>query len=483
MDRMTKNSEKNVAGVRMMKKRFYSIFICSIIACSCFQFSTRTGAQIDIESKNNNSAPKNVILMIGDGMGIGQIEIARQLEYGKNGRLFLETLPHVALVHTYSEDNAVTDSAAGGTALATGRKTNNGMIGVTSEGIEVESILALFKKDEKKTGVISTNTVTDATPAAFTASVKNRWTGQAEIARQQLRNKVDILLGGGAELFLPKKQNGKDLVKEASKNGYVFVSNRDELLAAKGEKLLGLFHPSYMSYKLDRKLINSNEPSLKEMTEKAIDFLTKGNKGFFLMAEGARIDHASHAADLTSVWKEVIEFDKAVTFVVEWARKEGNTLVVVVADHETMGLSATEPLNIENLKKIKASPEFMVSQFIWKKESQEYEPASVKRVVSKYANIELTDNEIKQFNEHVKNPHGKVYPQHFAVSELGSLIAKRHHAGIVSSNVRALSSSTGGHTGNLIPLFAYGKGAETFNGVLDNTEVPKKIAELMGYEF
>lgn len=201
------------------------------------------------------------------------------------------------------------------------------------------------------------------------------------------------------------------------------------------------------------------------------------------MAEGARIDHASHAADLTSIWKEVIEFDEAVKFSVEWAKKEGNTLVVVVADHETMGLSATEPLNIESLKKIKASTEFMVRQFVWKKDIQEFDPKSIKKIVSEYANIELTDDEIKQFNEYVKNPHGKVYPQYLAVWELGSLIAKRHHAGIVNSNVRSLSSSTGGHTGNLIPLFAYGKGAKTFDGVLDNTEVPKKIAELMGYKF
>lgn len=465
-----------------MKKLLYSIFIRFIIAFTCFLLLTSTGAQAHMKKNNNDLAPTNVILMIGDGMGIGQIEIARQMEYGKSGRLFLETLPYVALVHTYSGDNAVTDSAAGGTALAIGRKTNNGMIGVTSEGVEVDSILDLFKKDGKKTGVISTNTITDATPAAFTASVKNRWTEQAEIARQQLENKVDVLLGGGAEFFLPEKQNGKDLVKEASKDGYVFVSNRDELLAGKGEKLLGLFHPSYMSYKLDRKLTNSNEPSLKEMTEKAIEVLTKGHKGFFLMAEGARIDHASHAADLTSVWKEVIEFDQAVKFVVEWAEKEGNTLVVVVADHETMGLSATEPLQFESLKKIKASTEFMVDQFVWKKDTQEFEPASVKRVLKKYANIELNDKEIKQFNKHVANPHGKVYPQYFSVRKLGSLIAKRYNAGVVSSNIRALSS-TGGHTGNLIPLFAYGKGAVTFDGVLDNTEVPKKIADLMGYEF
>ncbi|MBU8879343.1 alkaline phosphatase [Bacillus sp. FJAT-29790] len=444
------------------------------------QFS-RLKAITNTVKEEVRARPKNVILMIGDGMGVGQIEVARQMEYGKDGRLFLESLPNVALIHTYSANNAVTDSAAGGTALAIGKKTKNEMIGVTAEGAESESILDLFKKDGKKTGVISTNMVTDATPAAFTASVSNRWTGQEEIARQQLKNNVDVLLGGGADFFGPKKQNGKDLTKEAIKNGYTYVTNRNELLSATGAKLLGLFHPSYMSYKLDRKLIKSNEPSLKEMTEKAIEFLSKDNKGFFVMVEGARIDHASHAADITSVWKEVIEFDHAVNYAVDWAKKDGNTLVVVVADHETMGLSATEPLNIEGLKKVKATPEFMVGQFVRNKDGG-YDPYSIKSTLKKYANIDLTEREIKQFSKRIKSTEGKVYPQYLAAWELGSLIAERNHAGVVNRKVRSISS-TGGHTANLIPLFAFGKGAEIFDGVLDNTDVPKRIAILMGYEF
>lgn len=432
--------------------------------------------------KQKPSPPQNVILMIGDGMGAGQIEIARQMEYGKDGRLFLESLPYVSLVHTSSADNVVTDSAAGGTALAIGKKTNNGMIGVTPDGKEATSILDTFKKHGKKTGVISTNTVTDATPASFTASVNNRWNGQNEIARQQLENQVDVLLGGGADVFKPKHQNGRDLIKEAINKGYTFVSTKEELLKAKGNKLLGLFHPSYMSFKLDRKWINSQEPSLKEMTEKAIEFLSKGNNGFFLMCEGARIDHASHAADLTSVWKEVIEFDHAVKYAVEWAKNNKNTLVIVAADHETMGLSATELLNIEDLKEVQATPEYMVNQFIKKPNSLEYEPKSIRNVVKQYTKIDLTENEIRQFNDRVKNTKGLVYAQHAAAWQLGSMIAKHFNAGIVDRNVRSISS-TGGHTANPILLFTYGNGANVFHGVLENTEVPQKIAEIMGYDF
>ncbi|WP_264738521.1 alkaline phosphatase [Cytobacillus firmus] len=430
----------------------------------------------------NTKGPQNVILMIGDGMGIGQIEIARKLEYGKDGGLFLESLPHTALVHTESANNFVTDSAAGGTALAIGIKTNNEMIGVTPDGKETDSILDLFKKNGKKAGVISTNTVTDATPAAFTASVSNRWSGQEEIARQQLNNEVDVLMGGGRAYFSPEKQDGKDLIKEARMKGYDYASNRDEMQKAKGEKLLGLFNNGYMNFKLDRPLKNSKEPSLKEMTEKAISVLSKGKQGFFLMAEGARIDHASHAGDITSIWKETIEFDEAVKYAVEWAKKDNETLVLVAADHETMGISASEPLDIQQLKEIKATPQYMVSQFARDENRGTYRSESVKDVLKKYANIDLTEQEIEAFNGKLMTTDSQVYPQYLAAWEIGSLIAEKYHGGILTNKVRSLSS-TGGHTGNMIPLFAYGIGSEIFTGVMENTDIPKRIARLMNYSW
>lgn len=454
------------------------IYIMVIFQLIVLGFSPAEG----MAHQKNTKRPQNVILMIGDGMGIGQIEIARKLEYGKDGRLFLESLPRTALVHTESANNLVTDSAAGGTALATGKKTNNGMIGVTPDGKETDSILDLFKKNGKKAGVISTNTITDATPAAFTASVSNRWSGQEEIARQQLESGVDVLLGGGRAYFKPEKQNGRNLLKEAKQKGYAYAGNREELLNAKGSKLLGLFHEGYMNFKLDRHLLKSKEPSLKEMTEKAIDILSKGEQGFFLMAEGARIDHASHAGDITGIWKETIEFDEAVKYAVEWAKKDKETLVLIVADHETMGISASEPLDIQHLKEIKASPQYMASHLAKDKNRGIYRSESVKSVLKKYANIDLTEQEIESFNRKLQNTDSQVYSQYAAAWEIGSLIAEKYHGGILTDTVRSLSS-TGGHTANMIPLFGYGNGSETFTGVLENTDIPKKIAGLMEYSW
>jgi len=433
------------------------------------------------EKQPEGTTPKNVIFMIGDGMGIGQMEIARMFEHGKDGRLFIETLPNVALAHTYSANNLVTDSAAGGTALSTGRKTNNEMIAVSPDKKDMTSILKRFKQAGHKVGIVTTHKVTDATPAAFTANVANRWADQAEIARQQFNGELDLILGGGRSYFEPESHNGFNLIEKFKEKGYSYAADRNELKNAKGDKLLGLFSEEHLNFTLDRDELKSVEPSLKEMTEKGIEVLSKEDKGFFMMVEGARIDHASHAADLTSIWKETIDFDESVKYATNWAKEHGNTLVVVVADHETMGVSATEAMDIDALKKISVSHEFMANKLEKVGRSGEYSTESIKKVFKTYANIELSDEEINQFNQKVKGDRGKVYSSQKVGWEIGSMIADHYHGGTLNSPTRALSS-TGGHTGNLVPVFAYGAGAEKFEGVLDNTDIPNMIAELMGYK-
>lgn len=441
---------------------------------------SRKSSDSNPKANTQANSPQNVIIMVGDGMGLGQLEIARLLQYGRDGRLFIETLPHTALVHTYSANNHVTDSAAGGTALSLGKKTNNEMIGVTPDGEKSDSILMKFKKDGKATGVVSTNTITDATPAAFTAHVPNRWAGQPEIARQQFQKQIDVLMGGGGEYFTRENQDGVDLVKKFKEKGYSHVTTRSGLMKANGSKLLGLFHPSYMNFKLDRIQLKSNEPSLAEMTQKTIETLSKNQRGFFAVIEGARIDHASHAADFTSIWKETIEFDDAVKTAVSWAKENGRTLVLVVADHETMGISATEAMDIQALKKVMASTEYIASQLKKENGSDQFTAESVKHAFRHYAGIPLTEDKVDEFNKRVLDKQGKVYGSKRIAWEVGSMIAEHCHAGSSGRNIRALSS-TGGHTGNMVPIFAYGIGSEVFDGIMDNVDIPRKIAQLMGY--
>jgi alkaline phosphatase len=420
----------------------------------------------------------NVIVMIGDGMGVGQIEVGRLFEHGKEGRLYLQSLPNVALMQTYSADNFVTDSAAAGTALATGYKTNNQMTGVTPDGTAVDSLVDICRQKGKKLGIISSNTVYDATPAAFTINAESRY-NSAKIVQQLYAQDLDILLGGGAKYFAPKKQEGVDYIEKFKTKGYTVVKTKQELNEAQGEKILGLFHGSYMSYQQDREETNSQEPSLKEMTAKAIDVLSKNSNGFFLMSEGARIDHAAHAADIPGVWKEMVDFDNAVRYAVEWAKENGNTIVLVLADHETMSFGASEGMDIEALKAIQVSPEYMAAQMEKDSTGLAYIPESVKAVFKTFADIDLNDEETNAFNKRIVDPKkNKMYYGYQVGWEIGSIIAEKYHGAVMSTTSRKVSK-TGGHTGNMVPVFAYGAGADGFEGILDNTEVFSKLKTLL----
>jgi alkaline phosphatase len=334
-----------------------------------------------------SQVPRNVILMIGDGMGFGQITLA---ELSAATPLNMESMPYTAFVKTQSLD-AVTDSAAAGTALATGFKTKNGMIGVLPDGTIVPTILEKAIRLRKAAGLVTTTTITHATPAAFGSHVASRG-DEADIAPQFIERRIDVLLGGGRSVFLPKsdkdsaRKDDRNLLQEAREAGYTIVGNREDLLSADEHRLLGLFQASSLTTK-------APEPSLAEMTGKAIDVLSQDKEGFFLMVEGGQIDWRCHDNDLVGAAKQTLDFDTAVGKALDFARKHRDTLVIVTADHETGGLSLVYP---DEGMRIKAK---------W---------------------------------------------------------------------------TTTGHSGCNVPLLAYGPGAGLFTGILDNTDIPKKIARLWG---
>ena len=268
---------------------------------------------------------RNIILMIGDGMGIGQITAAEI----KNGEeeLVITSLPYQSLVTTYSISGYVTDSAASATALATGYKTMNGMISMTRDGKKPETVVEAAEADGMSTGIVTNTRVTHATPACFMAHIDSR-NKEFEIADQILISGVDVVLGGGSAYFDSS---------DPSTACYTLVTTTADLLEFKSGKLLGLFSDGYMSYDISRD--PEVEPSLSEMTEKTIHLLSDDPDGFFLMVEGGRIDHACHANDLDNTVRETLSFDLAVLEALEYASKRNDTLVIVTADHETGGLS------------------------------------------------------------------------------------------------------------------------------------------------
>lgn len=258
------------------------------------------------------SQVKNVIYLIGDGMGLSQVYLTSMLE----GRpLSLMKTPYIGLVKTHSANSWVTDSAAAGTALASGFKTNNGMINILPDGTVVPTIFEVAKTYGVRTGIVVTCRVTHATPAAFYAHVKSR-NEENEIARQLVENEtVDVVMGGGWANFLPKDLGGKrddnlNLIELAKEKGYIYVKTREELskISADSDKILALFAPSHLDPASSRK----EQPMLYEMVEKVLEILSKDDEPFFLMVEGSQIDWEAHDNDIYGVWKEVVEFDKAV---------------------------------------------------------------------------------------------------------------------------------------------------------------------------
>jgi alkaline phosphatase len=287
-----------------------------------------------------------VILFIGDGMGEAQRMAARWSSVGASGDLSMDRLEvQDGWLMTSPLLGAVTDSAAAATAIATGEKTLNGRIGMDRDKNPLPTILELARDQGKATGLVTTVQVTHATPAAFAAHVSSR-SMRSAIALQMVEARVDVLLGGGENDFLPlgtpgchpgqgSRMDGRNLVNEARERGYSIACTRDELEAATGESgpkhpILGLF--------ADSALPEPSSPSLAEMTAAALEVLSTDPDGFFLMVEGGQIDWACHDNDAAGAIAATISLDAAVAVALEFAEDYPNTLVIVTADHETGGM-------------------------------------------------------------------------------------------------------------------------------------------------
>jgi len=388
---------------------------------SFYQPPANTETYPNIEGKS----VRNVIILIGDGMSFNQFSIARIKGAGLDGKLYMEKFPVTGIMRTHSADNIVTDSAASGTALACGIKTNNKMLGVAPDETKYKTILEAAKENKMVTGLVVTSRITHATPACYAAHVRHR-DMERRIAPQLIENnKVNVLFGGGRDYFLPRtipgggRRDGRNLIEEAKSQGYSYIENREQLKNVNGPCVLGLFQMDHLTTK-------EPEPSLAELTKKAIEILdvkengektflekiitgilnllaldkSDGKPGFFMMVEGSQIDWACHEYDADRLIRLTLLFDLAVKEAMEFAIKDKHTLVIVTADHETSGLAITEAENGMDL------------ELLW-------------------------------------------------------AVDKKHKRG------------TSGHSGQPVAVFAFGPGAENFTGMYDNNDIPKKIAQVL----
>ena len=270
---------------------------------------------------------KNIIVMIGDGMGLEQVSCGWVLN---GGHLNLDNFIYTGLSRTYATDRLVTDSCAGGSALATGVKTRYYYMGVDPDGNPVQSALHRAQEKGMKTGVAVTCRINDATPLDFVGHSLDRDDEEVNAA-QYVDSNVDFLTGGGIR-FWQNRADGRDLVQEMKDKGYTFVDNREDLNKVHEGRVLGLFAPLEMEPALDR------GPVLEDCAMKAIELLDN-KKGFFLMIEGSSIDDWCHKKKVGYMAEELFDFDRTIGKVLEWAEKDGHTLVVVTADHATGGLT------------------------------------------------------------------------------------------------------------------------------------------------
>lgn len=340
--------------------------------------------------------PRNLIYMIGDGMGLAQVSML-MIEGGYAETPF-DRMENVALITTYSANNRVTDSAAAGTALATGHKTHNGSLGVTPDGEAVPSIIERAIHKGFRGGVVVTCELQHATPGAFYAHTPNRGYYPI-IAHQLVESGLDVALGGGRKTMLEADSAGMTPARAMADKGYRVVEEFSELEQIEQGKVVGLFAEGHLPSKLA-----GRDDYLPRATQKALSILEKnsqkGAEGFVLMVEGSQIDFEGHGNNTAGLLAEVRDFAEAVEVAMRYVDAHPETLLVVTADHETGGLAI---------------------------------------------------------------PSGN---SDFTTSESG--IHYRY--------------GTGSHTGIMVPVYLYGCGAEQINGLLDNTELARKLFKVMGLE-
>ena len=306
------------------KKVNFMFFTLVMIVSGCYGVSNSKPSKASAKAKN-------IILFIGDGMAVPHVTAGMT---ASTQTLNIERFPYSGLSRTHSANSYITDSGAAGTAIACGVKTNNGMIGVRPDGSPVSSITKIAKKNGLAAGVVSTSAITHATPASFVAHNSGRGNTE-EIAVDFLNGTIDVFIGGGEDHFRNRK-DGADLTLKLKEQGFDVVYTPEDMVKSGSPKLAALLAKEHMP-----PVTEGRQGLLAEMTRKAIETLGKNKKGFVLMVEASQIDWAGHENNLAYLVAETVDLDQAVGVALDFAVKDGNTLVVVTSDHETGGLVLT----------------------------------------------------------------------------------------------------------------------------------------------
>lgn len=366
-----------------MKHIVLLVFFSGFVTCS-----------FAADNDDSPERPSRIIFLIGDGMGLS--EVSTTVYYGDQISAFSH-FQEIGLVNTSSATHKVTDSAASGTAMSTGIKTYNGAIGVDTARRALKNITEIVSEKGWSTGVVSTSSVTHATPATFYAHVRNR-SMEEVIASQLLVSNIDFFAGGGSRFFI-QRRDSMNMLPIAARQGFIVDTTA---LAAPGTLEPGKKYGFLLAEAGMPSMPQGRGDFLPEATALALEQLSHNDQGFFLLVEGSQIDWAGHDNDTEYMITEMLDFEKTLEVALDFARKDGNTLVLVTGDHETGGFTLSASHNEETGR-------------------DDYR-------------------------------------------EIGPTFA------------------TGGHSATLIPVFAFGPGSETFNGMYHNTELFHKMMKLVNGE-
>lgn len=446
---------------------------------------------------------KYVFYFIGDGMGVNQVQGTELFQGELKGEIGISPLcftqfPVSTVATTFSATNGVTDSAAAGTALATGNKTKNGAIGVLKDlETPVNSVAVWAKNSGRRVGIATSVSVDHATPAAFYAHEAGR-SSYYNIGADLYRAGFDFYAGSDfVEPENKKDKNAKNLYKMADEYGYCIARGYNEYTkkSDKADKMI-LFQSkeasekdrSAIPYAIDR---TEKDLSLEDITRSAIDFLSKDmSKGFFLMVEGGKIDWACHSNDAATAFREVQDFDNAIKIAYEFYKQHPDeTLIVVTADHETGGIVLGTGQYKLNLKVLE-SQEMSESGFtkvlnaMRKKYKNNVPWEAVKESLEEnfgfWDEIKLTEKQeerlLSVYEKTLKGQKAKMEKSEYAQDEALAAEAKR-----IISETALIGWTSGGHSAGYVPVFAVGAGAGNFSGRLDNTQIPALIAKAAGY--
>lgn len=446
---------------------------------------------------------KYVFYFIGDGMGVNQVNgtetylAAVEGDIGVRPLLFA-SFPAVGLVTTYSGTNGVTDSAAAGTALATGNKTKNGALGVLADlETPVYSIAVAAQKGNAAVGVATSVGVDHATPASFYAHVAER-NMYYEIGKDMIKAGFDFYAGSGFHKPVSDKEAASEgsLYDQCEKAGYVFARGyKDFQKKIKKNKRVILFQPeganlgdaTCLPYAIDR---TKADLTLAEITRAGITALTKQQKdGFFLMVEGGKIDYACHSNDAAAAFKETIDFDQAIKVAYEFYEQHPDeTLIVITADHETGGIvlgRGPYELRTDLLKYQKMSAErysaYLEQQYkkLGTKFTWNFVENDLKTNWGFWNSIKLTDGQTERLHKaYDKLTEGR---DESSKSLYASLNGISDAARTIMAEAALVGWQSGGHSNGYVPVFAIGVGSETFVGKIDNTLIPQKIAAAAGW--